>query len=84
MALVGVIGQVGCLTLLIISVALITGLWLDKDLLACNPVYAVQSALLGLCIYDIRISGFGRRLVAIATEYHKPFSICDALTNIGA
>jgi hypothetical protein len=29
MALLGVIGQVGCLTLLIILVALIAGLWLD-------------------------------------------------------
>ncbi len=31
MALLGVIGQVGCLTLVIILVALVAGLWLDNQ-----------------------------------------------------
>ena len=40
MALVGVIGQVGCLTLLIISVALIAGLWLDNQF-QTRPLFAL-------------------------------------------
>jgi MFS-type transporter involved in bile tolerance (Atg22 family) len=40
MALVGVIGQVGCLTLLIILVALIAGLWLDNQF-QTRPLFAL-------------------------------------------
>lgn len=40
MALVGVIGQVGCLTLLIISVALFAGLWLDNQF-QTRPLFAL-------------------------------------------
>ena len=40
LALVGVIGQVGCLTLLIISVALIAGLWLDNQF-QTRPLFAL-------------------------------------------
>lgn len=32
MAIAGVVGQVGCLTLVIITIALIVGLWLDNQL----------------------------------------------------
>ena len=44
MALVGVIGQVGCLTLLIISVALIAGLWLDNQF-QTRPLFALVFVL---------------------------------------
>ncbi len=43
-ALVGVIGQVGCLTLLIISVALIAGLWLDNQF-QTRPLFALVFVL---------------------------------------
>jgi hypothetical protein len=32
MAIAGIVGQVGCLTLVIITIALIAGLWLDNQL----------------------------------------------------
>jgi hypothetical protein len=44
MALVGVVGQVGCLTLLIISVALIAGLWLDNQF-QTRPLFALVFVL---------------------------------------
>ncbi len=40
MALVGVIGQVGCLTLVIILAALIAGLWLDSQF-HTRPLFAL-------------------------------------------
>jgi signal transduction histidine kinase len=43
-ALVGVVGQVGCLTLLIISVALIAGLWLDNQF-QTRPLFALVFVL---------------------------------------
>jgi hypothetical protein len=44
MALLGVIGQVGCLTLLIILVAIIAGLWLDGQF-QTRPLFAVVFVL---------------------------------------
>jgi hypothetical protein len=40
MALAGAVGQVGCLTLVIISIALIAGLWLDNQL-DTRPLFAL-------------------------------------------
>jgi len=40
MTLAGVIGQVGCLTLIIIAVALIAGLWLDTQL-HTRPIFTL-------------------------------------------
>ncbi len=40
MALVGVVGQVGCLTLAIIFLALIAGLWLDNQF-HTRPLFAL-------------------------------------------
>lgn len=40
MALLGVIGQVGCLTLVIILVALVAGLWLDNQF-QTRPLFAI-------------------------------------------
>ena len=39
-ALVGVIGQVGCLTLIIIAIALSAGLWLDNQL-GSRPIFTL-------------------------------------------
>jgi F0F1-type ATP synthase assembly protein I len=44
MALVGVIGQVGCLTLVIILAALIAGLWLDNQF-QTRPLFALVLVL---------------------------------------
>jgi hypothetical protein len=44
MALVGIIGQVGCLTLAIILVALIAGLWLDSQF-QTRPLFALVLVL---------------------------------------
>lgn len=44
MALLGVIGQVGCLTLVIILVALIAGLWLDNQF-QTRPLFALVLVL---------------------------------------
>jgi hypothetical protein len=43
-ALVGVVGQVGCLTLVIILAALIAGLWLDNQL-QTRPLFALVFVL---------------------------------------
>jgi MFS-type transporter involved in bile tolerance (Atg22 family) len=40
MALLGVIGQVGCLTLVIILVALVAGLWLDNQF-QTRPLFTI-------------------------------------------
>jgi len=40
MALLGVIGQVGCLTLVIILVALVAGLWLDNQF-QTRPMFTI-------------------------------------------
>ncbi len=40
LALLGVIGQVGCLTLIIVTVALGVGLWLDSQL-GTQPLFAL-------------------------------------------
>jgi magnesium-transporting ATPase (P-type) len=40
MALAGIVGQVGCLTLVIIAVALIAGLWLDSRF-HTRPLFAL-------------------------------------------
>ncbi|NIM95471.1 MAG: hypothetical protein GTO18_17375 [Anaerolineales bacterium] len=40
LALLGVIGQVGCLTIVIIAVALIAGLWLD-DQFHTRPLFTI-------------------------------------------
>lgn len=40
MALAGVVGQVGCLTLIVIAVALIAGLWLDNRF-HTRPLFAL-------------------------------------------
>ncbi len=40
MALLGVIGQVGCLTLVIILVALVAGLWLDSQF-QTRPLFTI-------------------------------------------
>jgi hypothetical protein len=52
LALMGVIGQVGCLTLLVIFVALIAGLWLDNQF-HTRPLFAV-----GLVIASIPLTLF--------------------------
>lgn len=44
MALLGVIGQVGCLTLVIILVALVAGLWLDNQF-QTRPLFALVLVL---------------------------------------
>jgi len=44
MALAGVIGQVGCLTLVIVTVALVAGLWLDNQL-HTRPLFALLLVL---------------------------------------
>jgi hypothetical protein len=44
MALAGVVGQVGCLTMLVILVSLIAGLWLDRQL-NTQPLFALVFVL---------------------------------------
>lgn len=44
MALVGVIGQVGCLTFLVIMAALLAGLWLDSQF-HTRPLFALALVL---------------------------------------
>ena len=49
MALLGVIGQVGCLTLFIILAAMIAGLWLDNQF-QTRPLFAIVLILVSMPI----------------------------------
>jgi len=49
MALLGVIGQVGCLTLVIILVALVAGLWLDNQF-QTRPLFTIVLIIVSMPI----------------------------------
>ncbi len=49
MALLGVIGQVGCLTLVIILVALVAGLWLDNQF-QTRPLFTIVLVIVSMPI----------------------------------
>jgi len=49
MALLGVIGQVGCLTLVIILVALVAGLWLDNQF-QTRPLFTIILVIISMPI----------------------------------
>ncbi len=67
MTIAGVVGQVGCLTLVVIFVALFAGLWLDK-LFDTKPVFTLMLMLgsVPLTLYLMF------RLVKMATSKIKP------------
>ena len=49
MALLGVIGQVGCLTLVIILVAMVAGLWLDNQF-QTRPLFTIILVIVSMPI----------------------------------
>ncbi|MFN3741982.1 MAG: AtpZ/AtpI family protein [Anaerolineales bacterium] len=67
LTLASVAGQVGCLTLVVIFVALIGGLWLDKSL-GTRPLFTIL-----LLVGSVPITLFLMfRIVKAATERIKP------------
>jgi hypothetical protein len=71
MALVGVIGQVGCLTLVIILAALVAGLWLDNQF-QTRPLFALVLVLASVPItiflmFRVVLS-FAPRIQAMSTQ----------------
>ncbi|NIS80691.1 MAG: hypothetical protein GTO14_10890 [Anaerolineales bacterium] len=71
MALLGVIGQVGCLTLVIILVALIAGLWLDNQF-QTRPLFTLILVLasipISLFLMFRLVLSFAPRIQKLAAE----------------
>ena len=71
MALLGVIGQVGCLTLVIILMALIAGLWLDNQF-QTRPLFTLILVLasipISLFLMFRLVLSFAPRIQKLAAE----------------
>lgn len=77
MTLAGVIGQVGCLTVAVIALALVAGLWLDNQF-STKPIFTLVLVLgsMPLSIYLMFrvVLGMAPRIQSTHDELNSPAS----------